>query len=238
LIATAAPATIAHAQETHAPHWGYQGEAGPAHWGAIDDAYEACAIGQQQSPIDIPADLPPTGVDLAFDYEETGLHIANNGHTILVAYDPGSAIRLGGKIFAVAQFHFHVPSEHTIEGVAAPLEMHIVHQAADGALAVIGVLFDFAEDDNPFLAEFWDDLPAEGEIERPGSINIAAAFDPAGPFFAYPGSLTTPPCSEGVSWLVMADHQTVSKEQVADFVAILGLNARPTQPANTRLPGH
>lgn len=228
--------SVAAAQEAH--HWTYQGEAGPANWGELEDEYAACAVGLEQSPIDLPADAGPSRVDLVFDYGPTGLHVVNNGHTIQLDYDPGSTLTVDGKAYAVVQFHFHVPSEHTVEGVASPLEMHIVHRADDGALAVVGVLFDFAEADNGFLAPFWNDLPAAEEtVDLPGTINVADAFDPAGGTYGYRGSLTTPPCSEGVSWFVMAGHQSVSTAQVAGFVALLGMNARPTQDPNQRRPG-
>lgn len=226
------------AQEGDGAPFGYQGEIGPAHWGELDEAYEACAVGLRQSPIDIPGDAPLSTVDLAFNYQPSAINVVNNGLTIQVNYDPGSTIIVDGKTYAVAQFHFHVPSEHTIDGVHAPIEMHVVHVADDGALAVVGFLFDFADEDNPFLARFWGDAPAAGETTTvPGEINVADAFDAAGGKYSYSGSLTTPPCSEGVSWFVMADHLTVSRDQVAQYVDLLGMNARPTQPLNERAIG-
>ncbi|MCW5713013.1 MAG: carbonic anhydrase family protein [Bauldia sp.] len=236
VIAGAGFWSMAGAQEVH--HWTYQGEAGPANWGELEEGYAACAVGLEQSPIDIPADAAMSEVDLVFDYRPTALHVVNNGHTIQLDYDAGSTLAVDGKAYSVLQFHFHVPSEHTVEGVASPLEMHIVHRADDGALAVVGVLFDFAAADNGFLAPFWSDLPAAGEtVDLPGEINVADAFDPAGGRYGYRGSLTTPPCSEGVSWFVMAGHQSVSTAQVAAFVALLGMNARPTQEPNARQIG-
>lgn len=233
IVAAFSVLPVATAQEAH--HWTYQGEAGPANWGELEEAYAACAVGLEQSPIDFPAGAAMSEVDLVFDYRPTALHVVNNGHTIQLNYDPGSTLTVDGKAYAVLQFHFHVPSEHTVEGVASPLEMHIVHRADDGALAVVGILFDFTEADNAFLAPFWNAMPgAEEAVELPGALNVADAFDPAGGKYAYRGSLTTPPCSEGVSWFVMADHQSVSTAQVAAFVALLGMNARPTQAPNDR----
>lgn len=237
LIAGAALwSAAAAAQETH--HWGYQGEGGPANWGALEADYAACATGLAQSPINIPGTAAPSTLDLAFDYRDTTLHVVNNGHTIQVNYAAGSTLTVDGKIYEIEQFHFHVPSEHLVEGVAAPIEMHIVHVAEDGSLAVVGVLFDFAEEDNAFLARFWDGLPAhEGTATLPGTVNVGTAFDTAGHVFSYSGSLTTPPCLEGVSWFVMEEHQTVSTAQVGHFVELLGMNARPVQPLNDRALG-
>ena len=229
---------IAQDAEREVARWGYQGEEGPPHWGDLDEEFALCEAGRNQSPINIPSGAALTTASLQFSYGESQLHIVNNGHTIQVNYDQGSVLSIDGKEYGVAQFHFHSPSEHTIEGVAAAFVMHVVHVADDGALAFVGVLFDVGEDDNPFLAEFWRFLPDEGiEFRRSTTINVAAAFDTGGGLFSYGGSLTTPPCSEDVAWFVTQEHQTISKGQLGEFVSIVGLNARPVQPLNGRAIG-
>lgn len=238
IIVGAALWSAAQAQEGAGAPWGYQGDIGPAHWGELDEAYDTCAVGLRQSPIDIPGEAALSTVDVVFNYQPTAISLLNNGFTIEVIHDPGSTIAVDGKTYSVAQFHFHVPSEHSMDGVRAPMEMHVVHVAADGTLAVVGFLFDFAEDGNRFLAQFWDDLPtAHQSATLPGMINLAEAFDVGGGKYGYTGSLTTPPCDEGVSWFVMAERLTVSTEQVGRYVELLGMNARPIQPLNDRQIG-
>ena len=228
----AAPAL---ASDREGLHWGYQGEAGPAHWGTLGDDFATCGVGRRQSPVTLPADAPPTSLALGFAYAPTALNIVNNGHTVQVNHDAGSTLTVDGKPYTILQFHFHTPSENTVLGVAVAMEMHIVHAADDGALAVVGVLFDIGEADNPFLATFWDGLPTAGvETRIDGVVNVADAFDPSDGITSFAGSLTTPPCSEGVTWLMVKQHETVSKVQLAEFVELIGFNARPTQPLNDR----
>jgi carbonic anhydrase len=192
-------------------------------------------MGLLQSPINIAGNAPRSPAMLTFSYQNSRMNVINNGHTVQVNYDPGSTLTINGKVHRLAQFHFHVPGEHLIDGVAPAMEMHLVHMADDGALAVVAVLFDIAEPDNAFLAQFWDVLPGEGrEVDAGIVANVAAAFETGSPRFSYVGSLTTPPCSEGVSWYVLAERETVSREQLAEFVELLGFNARPVQPLGVR----
>jgi len=226
------PATAAE----DAPHWGYQGEVGPAAWAELSSDFSLCGSGKSQSPISIPGNVHTLAGAVSFDYGGTKLSIVINGHTIQINHDAGSSITVNGKIFTLQQFHFHAPSEHEVDGVPAAMEMHLVHAAADGTLAVIGIMFDFTEEDNPWIAKIWDDMPKEGaEKVRNDMINVADAFETAGEMVSYSGSLTTPPCSEGVSWFLMKDRATISNQQVAAFVRLLGFNARPTQPLDNRL---
>ena len=217
------------------PHWGYEGAHGPEHWGSLDPGFAACSEGTRQSPIDLaeaePGDLP----DIAFDYAPSAISIGNNGHTIQVDYQPGSGIVLEGTRYGLRQFHFHHPSEHTVEGGSFPLEMHLVHSAADGALAVVGVLFEEGPP-NEALGPVWERLPAEPGPTAvvPGMVDAAALLPQRKTTWRYAGSLTTPPCTEGVSWLVMTEPLTVSAEQVGAFTAIFPGNARPVQPRHGR----
>jgi carbonic anhydrase len=221
---------------TAAPvHWTYEGEEGPQHWGELSPDYEACAVGMEQSPIDIEEVTEQELPDISFDYSPAQLEILNNGHTVQVNYPPGSGIELEGTRHELLQFHFHTPSEHRVAGRQADAELHLVHRSAAGALAVVGVLLNEG-DENPALAPVWDNLPAQpGPAQTFEQQVDAEALLPASrTTFRYPGSLTTPPCSEGVSWLLMTDPITLSSAQLAELTAIIEGNNRPVQPLNER----
>lgn len=219
----------------HPIHWAYEGEAGPEYWAELDAAYEACGAGLEQSPIDLTASTAADLVNILFDYAESNVNILNNGHTIQVNYDEGSSINVGEHVYNLRQFHFHSPSEHAVDGVLYPLEMHLVHADADGNLAVVGVLVSEGEE-NPAFTPVWADVPAEEiEAQATGMVVNAADFLPAEQvFYRYNGSLTTPPCSEGVLWSVMATPIEMSAEQIAAFTTIFEGNNRPLQPLNDR----
>ena len=218
-------------------HWGYLGDEGPEYWGALSPDYALCADGSAQSPIDIRDASALDLVDIEFQYGESANKIFNNGHTIQVNVDAGSAIRYNGIRYDLLQFHFHAPSEHTIDGEAAPLEIHFVHQDPNaGNLAVVGILFVEGESVNEAYAPVFDYLPAQvGEPEAAGEpIALAALLPQARTFYTYQGSLTTPPCSEVVRWLLLEDPVELSAQQIAAFTARYDGNARPTQPLGAR----
>jgi len=218
-------------------HWGYIGDAGPDRWGELSPEFALCADGTAQSPIDIRDASALDLVDIEFHYGESANNIFNNGHTIQVNVDAGSAIRYNGIRYELLQFHFHSPSEHTVDGVAAPLEIHFVHQDPNsGNLAVVGILLTEGDDDNDAYAAIFDHLPAQiGEPEALGEpIVLAALLPDARAFYTYQGSLTTPPCSEIVRWLVLDDPVEVSEQQIAAFTGIYAGNARPVQPLGAR----
>jgi carbonic anhydrase len=224
------------AQEHAGPHWGYNGAEGPTHWGALDPSFAMCQQGQHQSPIDIRApklsDLPA----IQFAYRATPLHIVNNGHTIEVNYAPGSFITVGGTRYELKQFHFHHPSEEKINGRAYAMELHLVHAAADGRLAVVAVLLDAGRANSAF-ATVWQHLPSkEGPEQMLDDVRVdATGLLPADRgYFSVTGSLTTPPCSENVTWFVLKTPVAISPEQVAAFTAIYPADARPTQPLHGR----
>ena len=212
-------------------HWGYSGDQGPANWGALSPDYALCADGSAQSPIDI-ADASEVGlVDIQFQYGESANNIFNNGHTIQVNIDAGSHIIYNGIRYELLQFHFHAPSEHTIAGEAAPMEIHFVHQDPNsGNLAVVGVLLVEGEDENSAYAPVIDNLPAD--VGEPTATGDAIALDAMLPgqrgYYTYQGSLTTPPCSEIVRWLLLDAGVALSAEQIAAYTAIYAGNARPT----------
>jgi carbonic anhydrase len=227
-----AKAAAAHA----GPHWEYEGATGPDKWGDLEPASAVCKQGGAQSPIDLDVALRvPALPGLKLSYGQTKVKLVNNGHTFQVNTDKGSSLTIDGKKYDLLQFHFHTPSEHTIEGRSYPLELHLVHQASDKNLAVIAVMMAEGAP-NMLLAKFWERLPRnEGEAETGVSIAVQDLlprnFDD---YFTYSGSLTTPPCTESVRWIVLKRPVEVSKAQIAAFRAVFPNNARPTQPLGAR----
>jgi carbonic anhydrase len=214
-------------------HWSYTGEGGPEHWSEIATANALCSSGSQQSPVDLGGAIPASAKGPAGAWKAVrGGAVINNGHTIQVDVEGGS-LMLDGVSYSLKQFHFHHPSEHTIDGKHFPLEVHLVHAAANGQLAVVGVMFEEGEA-NPALDPVWATAPG-----REGKAQVAFEIDPAklvtsGAAYRYEGSLTTPPCSETVRWTVMAKPQTASKAQINAFAALFPDNARPVQQLNRR----
>jgi carbonic anhydrase len=224
------------AQETHSAHWAYSGPDDPKHWAKLDPAYSACALGHTESPINIAhaqsADLPA----LKLEYEPTPLNIIDNGHTIQVSLARGSALAVGDKAYALKQLHFHHPSEEHVNGKSFPLVAHLVHQDAEGHLAVVAVLFHEGPP-NPLLETLWKNIPTEKEKAQdvPSvSIQVLDLLPADRGYFTFAGSLTTPPCTEGVTWYVLKSYATVSAEQMSVFAKLYPRNARPIQPTNGR----
>lgn len=219
-----------------APVWGYGADDGPACWGSLDPAFALCAEGREQSPIDLAggtrADLEPIG----YDYRRARVSVRNTGHTVQVDPEPGSAILLDGVRHELAQFHFHHAAEHLVDGVRPPLELHLVHRSAAGALAVVGVLFEEGAA-NETLAPVWARLPAEPGEPRavPGTLDLASLVPAGGTAWRYRGSLTTPPCSEGVAWAIPTGRLSMSAAQIAAFGAIFPRNYRPVRPLGERV---
>ena len=218
------------------PSWGYEPQNGPALWGTLDPAFSTCAMGKEQSPIDLTAAQSADPLAIEFDYERAGIAVENNGHTIQVNPDPGSAIVLSGVRFDLLQFHFHHASEHTVDGNQLPLEMHLVHRNDGGSLAVVGILFEEGPA-NGVLGPVWDHLPTEAASSNvvPGDYDLASVLPATRKTWRYPGSLTTPPCTEGVQWIVLTEQLTMSAEQIAAFGAIFPNNFRPVQPLGERV---
>jgi carbonic anhydrase len=226
-----------HAAPATAPHWDYEGAMGPPKWAALDSANVLCGVGGAQSPIDLANALRvPALPGLSLSYGSTRVKVANNGHTFQVNVDKGSSLTIDGKKFELVQFHFHTPSEHTVDGRNYPMELHLVHQAADKSLAVIGVLLS---EGNPstVLTKFWERLPKTiGEVDTGATIQLQDLLPRnIDDYFTYSGSLTTPPCTESVRWIVLKRPVDISKSQAAAFRAVFPLNARPVQPIGARL---
>ncbi|HCB01254.1 MAG TPA: hypothetical protein DEP19_02630 [Anaerolineae bacterium] len=224
------------APQSQSPHWTYEGEEGPQHWGELDDSYAVCGTGTHQSPIDISAPSEQDLANIVFHYESSQVNIFNNGHTVQVNYDAGSYIELDSVRYDVLQFHYHAPSEHTVDGKEFPAELHIVHKNAEGKLAVVGILLEEGSQ-NEAYQPFIENLPKQKSDAQDAGVSINAndLLPSIQTTFRYSGSLTTPPCSEGVSWLLMTTPVEVSSEQLSTLESIFEEgNNRPVQPLNNR----
>lgn len=227
-------ATSAKSGHGGAPHWTYEGKGGPAEWGKLSPDFKTCAVGTQQTPIDLKGAIPAQPGGLTFSYKPFAMKILNNGHTIQVNVAPGSTISIAGQSYDLLQFHFHHPSEHLLSGKALDLECHFVHKSASGALAVVGV-FITPGAENATLKSVFDAMPMKEGPEMATTTMIdPAALLSSGPYFRYMGSLTTPPCSEGLTWSVFEKPIEASKAQIMAFAKLFANNARPTQPLNNR----
>lgn len=236
LVSACSPGSTPAAAASSAPtHWSYEGEEGPEHWGELDPAYEMCSKGKSQSPINISSPIEQDLANIAFHYQPSEVNILNNGHTAQVDYDAGSYLELGGVRFDLTQFHYHAPAEHEVDGKLFPAELHLVHTGADGKLAVVGLLLQEGAANAAFDA-FLNHLPSEESDPIDAGLKIKAAdFLPSvQTTYRYSGSLTTPPCSEGVSWLVMNTPVELSSAQLSKLQNLLEANNRPVQPLNER----
>lgn len=244
--ATESRDSVVEAPSARPVEWGYEGGDGPTAWATLSPVYALCGEGKGQSPINIVKTDATGGVTWKLDYKTTSLNIAHNehmkdlidnGHTIQVTVDEGSVFTFGDKSYSLKQFHFHTPSEHTLDGKNAPMEMHLVHQAADETLAVVGVLFQEGKTPNENFNKIIANLPnAKGESKHIVDVNLELKVHLPKDNFAYHyvGSLTTPPCSEGVQWLVLRDPVYLTAEQLQAFSSRIGPNNRPTQALNER----
>jgi carbonic anhydrase len=236
-----APPPAASAPPTaSAPHWAYAGDEGPLHWADLDPSFSLCRSGASQSPIDLPASGAKKGA--AQDkphWDPVPIHATNNGYSVQVDDQAGGLLVVDGTTYTLKQLHVHSPSEHTIAGKSFAAEIHFVHKSADGKLAVVALLLDPGKE-NPTLAPFLSHLPAKGAppVDAPQDTLDIAALLPAAPrFLRYQGSLTTPPCTEGVSWLVLepdGSAQISSSELEALRGALPPNNLRPVQPLGAR----
>jgi carbonic anhydrase len=232
-----APAAFAQATAaTHTPHWGYSGAGGPSHWADIDPSFATCSTGKRQSPIDIKGAKKDSSLaPVQIDYKPSPLKIVDNGHTIRVDVAPGSSITINGTAYTLTQFHFHRPSEEEIGGKKYAMVIHLVNERAGGA-AVIALLVKTGAQ-NPTVQKIWDNLPKEKDKENEVtgvSINAADLLPVDQNYYNFDGSLTTPPCSEGVKWFVMKTPIEMSAAQIAAFAKLYPMNARPIQSTDGR----
>ncbi len=218
-------------------HWGYTGHGSPDSWGELSEKYHMCSEGRNQSPVNVVSSLDADLEPLKVNYSSSSKEVINNGHTIQVNVESGSSMVVDGISFELKQFHFHTPSENHVDGKSFPLEAHFVHLDKDGNIAVLALMFEEGKE-NSALAKVWDKMPAkEGGKSELKLKDIAQSLLPENrDYVRFNGSLTTPPCSEGVRWLVLKTPVTVSKEQVEKFLHTMHHpNNRPIQPTNARL---
>jgi carbonic anhydrase len=235
--ATLALAGFAVQAQGHAPHWNYErGHEGPAHWAELDQAFERCAKGMNQSPIDIrkavKADLPA----LQFNYGQAVPTLVNNGHSIQVNVPAGQTLTVGEQRYELLQFHFHSPSEETVNGKHAAMVGHFVHRNTAGELGVIGILMQPGKT-NAAFAPVFAHLPRKGESITVDNLtlDLGAMLPTDKGYYAFEGSLTTPPCSEGVQWMIMKKPITLGAGQIKAFRRVFNANVRPIQAQNGRI---
>ena len=219
------------------PPFSYEGATGPAHWGDLSPDYATCKTGKEQSPIDIrnpqSAELPA----LHFAYKPVPVRLLNNGHTVQVNYSAGSFLTVGGERYELKQFHFHHPSEERINGRGFDMVIHLVHANSRGETAVVAVLVDKGKADQG-IETIWAAIPkTAGEQREAAGVDINASdLLPSNlAYYTYKGSLTTPPCTEGVTWFVLKTPVQLSTGQIRSFSAVFPANARPVQPLGARV---
>lgn len=225
-------------QHNGSQHWSYSGHSGPEHWGNLNAEYSQCADGLWQSPVDLNWSKPFEGGSLALHYDSSLIKIIDNGHTIQVNFTPGNYAVIRGVTYELLQVHFHAKSEHTIAGQSFPMEAHLVHKHEKGGLAVVGIMFIEGKE-NSAIANIWKHLPDQQghEVTVPGvQINASTLLPDTSHYYHYIGSLTTPPCSEGVNWNVLNSPVEISRDQIQTFRSMYSHNNRPVQALHGRQP--
>lgn len=224
-------------EKPHVAVWGYKGDSGPDRWGDLSQKYILARTGRRQSPIDIAETTRKELPDIEFRYQPSRIQIVYNGHTVEDVQDEKSVIVVDGQDFHLKQFHFHSPSEHTINGRHYPMEMHLVHASESGRIAVVGVMIDEGNKENAAFAPVWRHLPTEENKVREYRelVDTDAMLPKKRTYFRYDGSFTTPPCTEDVIWLVMTKSVRLSGKQIAAFQEVIRGNNRPVQPLNGRV---
>ncbi|MDR0565248.1 MAG: carbonic anhydrase family protein [Azoarcus sp.] len=221
-----------------AAHWGYEGEGSPERWGELDNAWKTCKLGMNQSPINIDATLNARISPLPINYIDAPETLVNNGHTIQanMKADAKTTITIDNKPYTLHQFHFHAPSENTIRGKYYAMEMHLVHKNAEGEIAVVAVMFEKGAE-NTELDKLWKVMPEQADKKSliEDSFDINKLLPKEKNYWRFSGSLTTPPCSEGIIWLVLKRPLTLSEKQLEKFAhAMHHPNNRPVQPLHGR----
>ena len=215
-------------------HWSYNGSNGPANWSNISQDYAACGTGKEQSPIDLrPTHMAETK-DLAISWKPFDAKVVNNGHTIQANAPSGNFATLGGKRYDLLQLHFHHQSEHTLSGERKPMEAHFVHKSAEGDLMVLGVFLVPGEANGDFQSILGAAPEGKGQPSGAAQVDLTSLLPDDRTIYRYAGSLTTPPCSEIVSWVVFEEPVEVSAKQIETFAASYPDNFRPIQPVNRR----
>ncbi|WP_287788652.1 MULTISPECIES: carbonic anhydrase [Atlantibacter] len=222
-----------------ASHWSYEGHSSPEHWGELSNEFKECQAGKNQSPVDISHPLEAHLAPLNVHYTQGPVSLLNNGHTLQASFDQKAqnTLTIDGVKAELQQFHFHAPSENTINGKHAAMEMHLVHKESNGDVVVVAVMFEVGAE-NPALATLWQKIPqsTDKSVALDAQIDMNALLPTDRTYWRFSGSLTTPPCSEGVTWLVMKHPLTLSDAQLKTFKALMHHdNNRPTQPLHGRV---
>ena len=219
-----------------AVHWSYEGEAGPENWGKLSPVNAKCDLGERQSPIDIRDGIRVELDPLSFDYKASQFSVIDNGHTIQVNMGAGNYINVSGRSYGLVQFHFHKPSEERINGRGSEMVVHLVHRDGTGKLAVVALLIERGKA-NALIQSVWNNLPLEKNesVNALSNIDLSQLIPKGRDYYTYMGSLTTPPCTEGVLWLVMKETIEMSPEQIFIFSRLYPMNARPIQKQAGRL---
>lgn len=217
-------------------HWAYQGPGGPEHWHELNPEFKQCGLGKRQSPIDIRDGIPVELDPIQFDYKLSAFRVIDNGHTVQVNVESGNRILVNGRRYELVQFHFHRPSEERLNGRQFEMVVHLVHKDLEGKLAVVAVLIEEGKG-HPIVQQVWNNLPLEKHTEQAGlqGIDLLQLLPDDRRYVTYMGSLTTPPCTEGVLWMVLKKPVSVSDQQLAIFSRLYPMNARPTQALGDRL---
>ncbi len=217
-------------------HWGYEGDTGPTHWGNLSADYGLCATGKKQSPINITQSVKAELPALEFNYTPIPLVIENNGHTIKMTANTAGTLTIDKDIYQLLQFHTHTPSETTIDGKPADMVIHMVHKNSKDELAVVAVHFKVGDTANPLIEQLWKVMPkTAGKVQSHDvQIDVNQLLPADKNYYSFEGSLTTPPCSEGVKWMVLKQTVSISAEQLAQHKALYPNNVRPVQPLNHR----
>jgi carbonic anhydrase len=214
---------------------GVRGRARAPAWGELSDDFAACSDGLAQSPVDLGSATPSDRLDLTVDYESGPVTIADNGHTVQATVADGDhGITVEGTAFELVQMHFHTPSEHTIDGEFAEAEAHFVHRSAEGELAVIGVMLIEGDEPNASWGAYTDAAGGGEGVAVDATLDWPSLLPDDLTTLRYSGSLTTPPCTEGVRWMVMDEPVALAADQLAALAAVHEGNHRPVQPLNGR----
>jgi carbonic anhydrase len=232
----AGPKPAAAPKKKHAEHWSYHGDGGPEHWGQMKSEYNLCSSGKRQSPIDIRDGISVQLDPVQFDYKATNFRVIDTGTTVQVNVSSGNSIEVMGRRYELQQFHFHRPSEERINGRQFDMVVHLVHKDLEGRLAVVAVLLDRGSV-QPVVQQVWNNLPLEKneELAARSTLDLNGLLPAERGYFTYMGSLTTPPCSEGVLWMVMKNPVSIAPEQIGIFSRLYPMNARPVQSASGRM---
>jgi carbonic anhydrase len=235
-IASGRPSRSVVAAHGASPHWDYSGDGAPENWGKLKPEFSACSAGKRQSPIDIRDGISVQLDPVQFDYKPSSFKVLDNGHTVQVNVAPGNSIEVMGRRFELLQFHFHRPSEERVNGRQFDMVAHLVHKDLEGKLAVVAVLLDRGNA-QPLVQTVWNNLPLEkgDEVAARATLDLNSLLPSERGYYTYMGSLTTPPCSEGVLWMVMKQPVAISPEQIGIFSRLYPMNARPIQSASGRL---